>query len=144
MAIPDYYAILEVNHSATAAEIKKSYRRLVRRYHPDLNGQSASEDAGTAKTNEASKRIALLNEAYNTLSDSRQRAAYDARRRSAEVHRTIDHSSLAETQAPRRQTAQAVSPMSNTPTPQKQEPKMTWIEGVFGFVREFRKAMREE
>jgi curved DNA-binding protein CbpA len=138
MAIPDYYAILEVNRSATAAEIKKSYRRLVRRYHPDLNGQSANAvtTASGTKTSEASRRIALLNEAYKILSNPQKRTAYDARRRSTEVRRTTDQSAP----VPRHQPAQPTQP---APAPRKQEPKMTWIQGVFGFVRELKKAMRE-
>jgi curved DNA-binding protein CbpA len=139
MAIPDYYAILEVSRSASAAEIKQAYRRLVRSYHPDLNGQSvfASAKASETRTGEASRHLALLKEAYTVLNNPQKRAAYDARRRTTEVRRTTDQPA-SPAQAPRRQ------PIQSTSTPYKQEPKMTWREGVFGFVRELKKAMRED
>jgi curved DNA-binding protein CbpA len=134
MAIPDYYAILEVRRSANGAEIKKSYRRLVRRYHPDLNGQATSTGANGIRTSEASRHIALLHEAYSVLSNPQKRTAYDARRRKAEVRPTSEQSPP----DPRRQPAQP--PV----VPQQHEPKMTWVQGVFGFVREFKKAMHED
>jgi len=67
----DYYTLLEVPVSATAAEIKKAYHRLALRYHPDRN--PGNKDAG-----ERFRRIA---EAYATLSDSDLRAGYDKRHR---------------------------------------------------------------
>lgn len=134
MAILDYYAILEVRRSATAADIKKSYRRLVRRYHPDLNGQAASTGANGIRTSEASRHFALLHEAYSVLSNPQKRTAYDARRRTAEVRRTSEPAAP----TPRRQPAQPAA------VPQKQEPKMTWVQGVFGFVRELKKALHED
>ncbi|TMC62646.1 MAG: hypothetical protein E6J21_05890 [Chloroflexota bacterium] len=47
----DYYAVLDVSPSATQSEIKRSYRRLARKYHPDLNQQARDQ------------HIKLLNEA---------------------------------------------------------------------------------
>ncbi len=61
----DYYAILEVSSSATTTEVKKSYRRLARLHHPDLN-----QDA-------LDTHIKRLNEAYEVLRDPMKRAAYD-------------------------------------------------------------------
>jgi len=121
MAMPDYYAILEVSPAATPTDIKRSYRRLVRRYHPDLNQQAPGE---------ASKQIKMLNEAYEVLSNPEKRALYDARRRVIEERRTVDKEALRPKQA---QQAQV-----------KQEPKMTWVEGIFGFVRELKRALHEE
>ena len=61
-----YYDILEVSPDATAAEIRRAYRALAVRYHPDKNPTGG----------EMFRRIA---EAYETLSDDDRRAAYDAR-----------------------------------------------------------------
>jgi hypothetical protein len=61
------YEVLRVASSATDAEIKKAYRELVKRYHPDKTG-GASDDA-----------ISEINAAYEILSDPRRRHAYDNR-----------------------------------------------------------------
>ncbi len=67
MSKRDYYEVLEINRSATEAEIKSAYRRLAVRHHPDKNpGDKAAED----KFKEAA-------EAYSVLSDAEQRARYD-------------------------------------------------------------------
>jgi molecular chaperone DnaJ len=66
----DYYKALGVPKTATAAEIKKSYRELARKYHPDANKGSA----------EAEERFKEITEAYNVLSDEKQRKEYDEAR----------------------------------------------------------------
>lgn len=63
----DYYKILGVSRSADASEIKKAYRKLARKYHPDVN--PGNEDA-EAKFKE-------IQEAYAVLSDSKRRKQYD-------------------------------------------------------------------
>lgn len=63
----DYYAILGVAHSATLEEIKRAYRALALRYHPDRAGN----------TEEAARNFRRLLEAYQTLSDPEQRLQYD-------------------------------------------------------------------
>src|SRR4051812_7469722 len=62
----DYYEVLELTRSATADKVRRSYRRLARKYHPDLN---AAE--------EAEERFKEINEAYEVLSDDGRRASYD-------------------------------------------------------------------
>jgi curved DNA-binding protein len=63
----DYYAILEVEKGATAAEIKKSYKKLARKYHPDLNQNNT----------EAENKFKELNEAYEVLGNSQKKQQYD-------------------------------------------------------------------
>jgi molecular chaperone DnaJ len=63
----DYYKTLGVERKATAAEIKKAYRKLARKYHPDLNpGDKAAE-----------KKFKEIQEAYSVLSDPKKRSQYD-------------------------------------------------------------------
>lgn len=105
--MPDYYRYLEVSPTATQSEIKRSYRRLARKYHPDLNQVAVDQ------------QIKQLNEAYQVLGDPQKRAAYDQQRR---------------LEAARRRASTAPRP----------EPRMTWIEGIFGFVKELRRELREK
>ncbi len=64
----NYYDILEVTKTATAEEIKKSYRALARKYHPDINPNNK----------EAENKFKELSEAYAVLSDPEKRKEYDA------------------------------------------------------------------
>jgi hypothetical protein len=66
MPIRDYYRVLGLDASASHAEIRAAYRRLAKKFHPDV---SKSERAG--------KRMRLINEAYDVLGDKRKRAIYD-------------------------------------------------------------------
>ena len=68
MAFVDYYKTLGVDKNATEDEIKKAYRKLARKYHPDLNPNDK----------EANKKFQQINEANEVLSDSEKRKKYDA------------------------------------------------------------------
>ncbi len=63
----NYYEILNVKTTATADEIKKSYRKLAKQYHPDQNKCDES----------AAKKFAEVCEAYDTLSNAEERQKYD-------------------------------------------------------------------
>ncbi|MEN2412856.1 J domain-containing protein [Flavobacterium mesophilum] len=63
----DYYKVLDVTKSATEAEIKKAYRKLARKYHPDLNPNDK----------EAEKKFKEINEANEVLSNPENRKKYD-------------------------------------------------------------------
>lgn len=67
MEYKDYYATLGVGKTASDEEIRKAYRKLVRKYHPDVS-KEADADARTKE----------LNEAYGVLGDAEKRAAYDS------------------------------------------------------------------
>lgn len=77
----DYYAALEIERSATAEEIKKAYRRLARKYHPDVSEEP-----------DATERFKLIQAAYEVLKDEDKRRVYDETGRD-------DNSAVLESQA---------------------------------------------
>src|SRR6478735_218511 len=67
MAKQDYYEILGIKRDAKPEEIKKAYRRLARKYHPDVNpGDKTAEE-----------RFKMMSEAHDVLSDPKKRSVYD-------------------------------------------------------------------
>ncbi|XP_019868495.1 dnaJ homolog subfamily B member 6 isoform X2 [Aethina tumida] len=64
----DYYRVLEVPKGATTAEIKKAYRKLALKWHPDKNPDNMDE---------ATKKFKEISEAYEVLSDDKKRRMYD-------------------------------------------------------------------
>lgn len=67
MAFIDYYKVLEIDKNASEADIKKAYRKLARKYHPDLNSNDK----------EAERKFKELNEANEVLSNPENRKKYD-------------------------------------------------------------------
>ena len=66
MSIKDYYKVLGVSEKASSIEIKKAFRKLAKKYHPDLNKSSGAAD-----------KFKEINEAYQVLSDPEKRKKYD-------------------------------------------------------------------
>ncbi len=77
MKLPDHYATLKVHPDATDAEIKRSYRRLMRAVHPDANANDPA----------ANRKAAALNRAYEVVGDPARRRAYDDERGRSSVRR---------------------------------------------------------
>lgn len=68
MAKKDFYEVLGVNKNATPEEIKKAYRKLSKKYHPDLNQDNKEE---------AAEKFKEISQAYEILSDTNKRETYD-------------------------------------------------------------------
>jgi molecular chaperone DnaJ len=66
MSEADYYGLLEIEKTASPEEIKKAYREMALRYHPDLNSGD-----------EAEEQFKKINQAYSVLADPEQRQLYD-------------------------------------------------------------------
>lgn len=66
MEFKDYYGVLGIERTASDEEVKKAYRRLARKHHPDIN-----------KASDAQARMQEINEAYEVLRDKEKRLAYD-------------------------------------------------------------------
>jgi len=67
MEFIDYYKVLGLKQDATKSDIKKAYRKLARKYHPDLNPNDS----------EAQKKFQQINEAHEVLIDPEKKKKYD-------------------------------------------------------------------
>lgn len=88
MAYKDYYSVLSVDRNASEEDIKQAYRKLARKYHPDVSKEPGAE-----------QRFKDINEAYEVLKDPKNRGLYD---RYGEAWKAV-----AEGRAPERDAAQA-------------------------------------
>ena len=71
MATTDFYKVLGVSETASPEDIKKAYRKLAKKYHPDVTGGDKSKEA----------KFKEISEAYDTLGDKKKRTEYDAMRK---------------------------------------------------------------
>jgi len=86
----DYYKVLGLSSAATEEDIKKTYRKLARQYHPDLNpGDKAAEE-----------RFKEIGEAYEVLSDPGRRAKYDNKEQTAQSAGTASGSAARKPASP--------------------------------------------
>ncbi len=79
MKYKDYYEILDVDKDASPADIKKAYRKLAKKYHPDINKGSKSEE-----------KFKEINEAFEVLGDEEKRKKYDMFGQSGGFHQGMD------------------------------------------------------
>ena len=79
-AFEDYYMILQLHHLAESEVIEGAYKKLAKKYHPDIN-----------KTESAGEKMKMINVAYEELSDPAKRQAYDRRWKAAQPTKTTAH-----------------------------------------------------
>jgi len=93
----DYYRILEITEQADEEQIKQAYRRLAKKYHPDLNPDNP----------EAEEKFKNIAKAYEILSDTIKRKAYDSTRRPPVIYGNLERSKSTGSQSERKNAKRA-------------------------------------
>lgn len=104
----DYYEILGLDSKATSEDIKRAYRELAKRYHPDINKSSTSEEL-----------FKLISEAYEVLSDEARRMQYD-------LYRKFEYEpgkEGAETEKPGQEKSDSPASVSEVPKYRERQPR---------------------
>ncbi len=114
-SIKNYYQILNVKPTATDEEIKRSYRVLAKRYHPDVNPGDAS----------ASERFADINEAHDVLSDPKKRAEFDNKLKESAAPRLKPEDIIARQRAQAQAAARAAAMRNSMRENLRRDPNMT-------------------
>ncbi|MBX2861301.1 MAG: DnaJ domain-containing protein [Vampirovibrio sp.] len=114
--LKNYYKVLELETFADADTIKAAYRRLARKYHPDLNKDNVA----------AEEKFKRINEAYDYLSDSSRKAIYDQSlkqmsQKKVKKEKATSQKSQSQKSPPPQKKAQTKSP-EHPPKPQAEEP----------------------
>lgn len=120
MAKETHYQTLDVNETATQAEIKRAYRRLAKQYHPDSQSDQASHD-----------RIARINTAYEVIGDPSRRTVYDQQRQGVAA---ADPVASAASRAKRTADAQEVYRYAREATQSSEAREDAWLKLVYGPV----------
>ena len=129
----DYYEVLGIERSATADDVKKAFRAMARKYHPDINREAGAE----AKFKE-------VNEAYENLSDDQKRAAYDRYGHTANGQGTPDYGGFSDINEIfsdffggfQRQNAQQSRRSPRRGADLRYDLKLDFMEAVFGIDRD--------
>ncbi|HZG37780.1 MAG TPA: DnaJ domain-containing protein [Nodosilinea sp.] len=120
MAKETHYQTLDVNETATQAEIKRAYRRLAKQYHPDSQSDQASHD-----------RIARINTAYEVIGDPSRRTVYDQQRQGFAVADPVES---AANRAKRTADMQEVYRYAREATQSSGAREDAWLKLVYGPV----------
>ena len=113
----DYYEILGLNSKATSDDIKKAYRELAKKYHPDINKSSTSEEL-----------FKLISEAYEVLSDETKRTQYDLYRK-FEFEAEVENAAREASSAADNGSAPAVGLDISDPSPKRPQKPVAPVSG---------------
>ena len=129
-SVENYYEILDVDFDADADEIKSAYRKLARKYHPDVNKESG-----------AIEKFKEISEAYETLSNETERMKYDMVHGIFKKSKTDNYSEpdtenhVEDTQTQDEKTESNQNTSSNTKTYKNNKNEMLWVEFISRHIK---------